>query len=31
METKNINEPAIADIIIRNDEVDVCFTTSAGQ
>ena len=27
----DINEPTIADVIIRKDEVDVCFTTSTGQ
>ena len=31
METKNFNEPVIADIIIRKDETDVCFTTASGQ
>ena len=31
METKQINEPTIADIIIRKNEVDVCYTTESGQ
>ena len=31
METKNINQPTIADFIIRKDEIDVCFTDATGQ